>query len=700
MTPSSSAIPRSTRPLGATVRPGGVDFAVYSKHATQLTLVVWAHPHDAPSEIELESASHRDGDHWHLHVPGLTAGAQYAWRADSAALGPSHGFDGTRLLLDPYGVAVSGGERWGERTPGGREYRSVVVDLAALPAFQAPRPHSDLADSVIYEVHVRHFTKDASSGVSHPGTYLGMTERIPYLQDLGITAVQLLPVAEFDETDTPNLDPRTGQPLLNAWGYHPLAFLAPKVGFAHDATALGALLEFRSMVEAFHAAGIEVILDVVFNHTGEGTARERARSWRGLDRASYYLLDGRGRDLDFTGCGNTFACGREPGATLIVDALRHWVTVGGVDGFRFDLASVLARDGDGVPGPHPALLERIARDPVLQDVHLIAEPWDAAGLYHVGSFPHFGRWAELNGRFRDDVRRFLKGGSGHLGALATRLAGSSDLYAHDRTPAHSVNFLTSHDGYTLHDLVSYQDKHNQANGEGNRDGSNQNDSWNSGHEGPSDDPWVLSRRSTRKRDFAALLLLSQGSVLWLYGDEVSRTQHGNNNPWCQDAPDYWFDWTRLEPHAGLHRFVRGLLHLRRRFPAFRRRAFFNVQGAGPGSVHWHNEEGGPPDWGELSRRLVMHLPGERGEPDFLLLVNGGGALTDYTLPSTRSEQTWHRVVDTALPSPHDFSEPDDAPALPDAKRYPMHAQSVALLIARGAGPISPGAPVATGPARS
>ncbi|MEO5989556.1 MAG: isoamylase [Candidatus Eisenbacteria bacterium] len=699
MNPTPSPITRASRPLGAILRPDGVDFAIHSRHATHLTLVVWPRLDEAPREIVLLAESHREGDQWRVHVPGLGAGAEYAWRAHSTATGPSHAFDGSHLLLDPYSVAVAGGERWGERTAGGRPYRSVVVDVAALPAFQAPRPRRSLADSVIYEVHVRHFTKDASSGVAHPGTYRGMTERIPYLRDLGVTAVQLMPVAEFDETDNPNIDPRTGRTLLNVWGYHPLAFLAPKVGFAHDATALGALLEFRAMVDAFHAAGIEVILDVVFNHTGEGSARERARSWRGLDRASYYLLDGRGRDLDFTGCGNTFACGREPGATLIVDALRHWVTVGGVDGFRFDLASVLARDADGAPSPHPALLERIARDAGLQDVHLIAEPWDAAGLYHVGSFPHFGRWAELNGRFRDDVRRFLKGAPGQLGALATRLAGSSDLYAHDRTPGHSVNFLTSHDGYTLHDLVSFQQKHNLANGEDNRDGSNQNDSWNSGHEGPSDDPWILARRSTRKRDFAALLLLAQGSVLWLYGDEVSRTQHGNNNPWCQDAPEYWFDWTRLDSHGGLHRFVRGLLHLRQRFPEFRRREFFDPHTHGPGSVNWQSEEGGPPDWGELSRRLVMHLPGEHDGPDFLLLVNGDGALADFTLPALPADRSWHRVVDTALPSPHDFTEPEQAPPVHDAKGYPMHAQSVALLMAHGPAPISPGVPASVGRAR-
>lgn len=700
MTPPSTPIAHSTRSLGATVRGDGVGFAVFSQHATALTLVVWSEPDSEPREIPLNPASHREGDRWCIHVAGLRAGVQYAWRAESTATGLPHAFDESRLLLDPYSLAVSGGEHWGQHRPGGREYRSVVVDLTALPAFEFPRPRRALADSIIYEVHVRHFTNSPTSGVAHPGTYRGLAERIPYLRDLGVTAVQLLPVAEYDETHNPNQNPDTGETLLNVWGYDPLAFLAPKVGFAHDATALGALIEFRAMVDAFHAAGIEVILDVVFNHTGEGGASGVTRSWRGLDRSSYYLVDERGRDMDFTGCGNTFACGREPGATLIVDALRHWVTVGGVDGFRFDLASVLARDGDGVPQPYPALLERIAHDPVLHDVHLIAEPWDAAGLYHVGSFPHFGRWAELNGRFRDDMRRFLRGAPDHLGAIATRLAGSSDLYSHDRTPAHSVNFLTSHDGFTLNDLVSFDRKHNAANGEGGRDGSDQNDSWNSGHEGPSEDPHVLARRAIRRRDFAAMLLLAQGSVLWLYGDEVARTQHGNNNPWCQDKPEFWFDWSRLESQAGLHRFVRGLMHLRMRFPAFRRRTFFDPRVTGPGSVNWHDERGGSPDWGELSRRLVMHLPGERGEPDFLLLVNGSGMLADYVLPRPASGQLWRRVLDTALPSPHDFTEPDDAAVLSDALCYAVHAQSVALLFAHGGVSLTPDARGEAGPARS
>ena len=700
MTPPTSSMARSTCPLGATVREAGVDFAVHSRHATELTLVVWPKAGAAPGEIALEAATHRNGDVWSVHVPGLTAGAEYVWRAASSHAGPMHAYDPSQRLLDPYSLAIAGGERWGERSAGGRELRSVVVDLDALPAFTAPRPRRALSDSVIYEVHVRHFTQDPSSQVQHPGTYRGLTERIHYLRDLGVTAVQLLPVAEFDETDNPHTDPVTGEPLLNVWGYHSLAFLAPKVSYAHDSTALGAVREFRAMVDAFHAAGIEVLLDVVFNHTGEGGARGSTRSWRGLDRASYYLLDERGRDMDFTGCGNTFASGREPGATLIVDALRHWVTTFGVDGFRFDLASALARDGQGIPRPYPELLERIAHDPVLQDVHLIAEPWDAAGLYHVGSFPHFGRWAELNGRFRDDVRRFMKGAPGQLGALATRLAGSSDLYGHDRTPAHSVNFLTSHDGYTLHDLVSYEHKHNQHNGEGNRDGSDQNDSWNSGFEGPTDDAWVLAHRSTRKRDFAALLLLAQGAVLWLYGDEVSRTQHGNNNPWCQDSPDFWFDWRRLESHAGLHRFVRGLIHLRQRYPGLRRREFFDPRSTGPGSVSWHSEEGGAPDWGELSRRLVMHLHGEANEPDFALLVNGSGAIADFVLPPLPAARTWHRVVDTALPSPHDFTDPDDAPYVHAPAHFPMHAQSVALLITRGHAAVSPDVPDGADPARS
>ena len=455
--------PGSPSTLGATLSATGTQFAVFSQHATRMTLALFAPGGLRRGEIALDPSAHKSGDIWHVFVPGVRAGAEYGWRADSSEHGAQHAFEPDALLLDPYGKGVAGSERWAERPRGGRMLRSVVCDLAYDWGDDRP-PGTPLAETVILEAHVRAFTRHASSQVRHPGTFAGLTEKLPYLRSLGVTAVQLMPVAEFDETDNPRSHPLTGERLLNAWGYAPLAFMAPRTAYASTATAAGALDEFRDMVRALHAAGIEVILDVVFNHTGEGDRRAVARSWRGLDRASYFLVDEHGRDRDFTGCGHTFACARPAAADLIVESLRFWARDMHVDGFRFDLASTLTRDEHGVPQDDPALIRRIVEDPVLAHCKLIAEPWDI-GLYHVGRFPHHGRFAELNGRFRDDVRDWLRGAARGPGALATRLAGSSDLYAPARGPGHSVNFVTSHDGFTLADLVSHERKHNEANGE-------------------------------------------------------------------------------------------------------------------------------------------------------------------------------------------------------------------------------------------
>ncbi|HEV2106439.1 MAG TPA: alpha-amylase family glycosyl hydrolase, partial [Candidatus Eisenbacteria bacterium] len=395
-------------PLGASLAEGGVNFAVWSRHATAMTLALFQ-PGGGPwAELPLPPATHRSGDVWHAFVPGAGPGIEYGWRAASTHRGPQHAFDPARLLLDPWGRAVAGAEAWGRREPEGRRLRSVVVDDAFAWGGDQPlrRP---AADTVIYELHVRAFTRHPSAGVAHPGTYAGLVEKLPHLAALGVTAVQLMPVAEFDETDNPRTHPRTGAPLLNVWGYAPLAFGAPKLAYAADATPAGAVREFKRLVRAAHAAGLEVFLDVVFNHTGEGGPGVPARSWKGLDRAAYFLLDRHGHDLDVTGCGHTFACASPPAADLIVGMLRRWAVEYHVDGFRFDLASVLARGPDGAPLAEAPLTARIAADPALAHVKLIAEPWDAGGLYQVGSFPHHGRWAELNGRFRDDARRFVTG---------------------------------------------------------------------------------------------------------------------------------------------------------------------------------------------------------------------------------------------------------------------------------------------------
>jgi isoamylase len=647
-----SAEPGSPGPLGATLSPTGTNFAVHAPAATRVTLVLFA-PGGLPrGERVLDPATQRTGGVWHVLVPGLRAGAEYAWRADSDTREPGQEFDPTALLIDPYAKGVAGSERWGERIAGGRSLRSVVCDLAHDGGAER-RPSTPFRETVIYETHVRAFTMHPSARVRSPGTYAGLTERIPWLRALGVTAVQLMPVAEFDETDNPRVDPATGQRLLNAWGYAPLAFMAPKLAYASDRTASGALREFRDMVAALHAAGLEVILDVVFNHTGEGGRGTAPRSWRGLDRPGYFLLDERGRDIDHTGTGHTFACATPVASRLILDTLRFWARDMHVDGFRFDLASTLTRGLSGEPLEAPPLLRAIATDPVLAPCKLIAEPWDI-GLYHVGRFPEPGRFVELNGRFRDDVRDWLRAAPADAAALMARLNGSPELY---QPLNRSVNFLTSHDGYTLGDLVSYERKHNEANGEGNRDGGDDNRSWNGGVEGPAENAAVRAIRARQVRNAAALLLLARGAVLWLWGDEVLRTQRGNNNPWCQDGPEWWLDWDTAERGTDFTRFVRGLLALRREHAALREGEWQPlVEAARPG--RW--------------------LEARAGE--LLLVVNGEPSSARFGPPAARDGRRWRRLVDTAAEPPADVAQLAEAPACGDTLE--LEGRSLVLLLER------------------
>ena len=428
-------------------------------------------------------------------------------------------------------------------------------------------------DTILYELHVRGFTVDPSSGVRHPGTYAGLIEKIPYLKELGVTAVELLPIDEFDENDCPFVNPLTGEQLRNFWGYNTIAFGAPKAAYASNPERTAPWEEFRGMVQAFHDAGIEVILDVVFNHTAEGNHKGPTFNFRGLDNRLYYLLDERGRYLNYTGCGNTVNSNHPVVRNLILSCLRNLVAEADVDGFRFDLASVLGRNRRGEVMVEPPVIESISEDALLADTKMIAEPWDAAGVYQVESFPGGARWSVWNGIYRDDVRRFWRGEPGMTSALATRLCGSDDLY-HGRIPLHSINFITCHDGFTLLDLVSYNNKHNEANGEANRDGTDANFSWNCGVEGPTDDPAVLALRHRQARNLIATLMVSQGVPMLLGGDELLRTQQGNNNAWCQDNAVSWVDWTCAETNTDFLRFVRQLTALRLRHPALRRKTFF------------------------------------------------------------------------------------------------------------------------------
>jgi isoamylase len=673
-------------PYGAAARRDGINFSVFSRHATAVTLVLFLPGEEEPVlELPLDPHMNRTGEVWHAFVEGIDPGIEYGFRAEREP-NPAPRvlrYDRTKVLIDPYSKAVVGLETWGEtRAPKGRleRLRSRVVDEEFDWGHERPL-EIPLADSVIYELHVRGFTRHPRSGVEHPGTFRGLVEKIPYLQELGVTAVELMPVTEFEESDNPRRNPRTGMPLRNYWGYQPVSFFAPKASYSRDGGPGESVRAFKEMVKALHEAGIEVILDIVFNHTAEGDERGATFSWRGLDNPTYYLLDPEGRYLNYSGCGNTLNCNHPVVRFMILAALRYWVTEMHVDGFRFDLASILGRGRDGEVLPNPPILEAIAADPVMAHVKLIAEAWDAAGLYQVGRFPSWGRWAEWNGRFRDEVRRCVKGDPGMSGLLATRLAGSSDLYrSSHRAPFHSINLVTSHDGFTLRDLVSYNEKHNEENGEGNADGQNDNLSWNCGAEGPSSDPEVNALRARQTRNFLTLLLLAQGVPMILAGDEMGRTQGGNNNAYCQDDETSWLDWSLLETNAELFRFTARLVRFRRSHPSLRRRAFFEDE-PGP-AVAWHGVRLGEPDWTGESRTLGMHLLGSNGDDPIFLFVNAHWERNPFELPRPGPGRRWRRFVDTTLAPPEDAAEPGAEAGLPSGRTYVAGPRSVVVLVAR------------------
>ena len=670
-------------PLGASRTSDGINFAVISHNATAVTLVL-SEPCSSESlaEIPLDPDFHRTGDHWHIRVVGLPSEICYGYRVDGPE-GPEHRYDPRNVLLDPAARALSCGKAWGE-TPDGPRRSLVNAGLGYDPDdihLRIPRE-----DTILYELHVRGFTRDRSSGVAHPGTFRGLIEKIPYLKALGITAVELLPIDEFDENDCPYVNPLTGERLKNYWGYNTIAFAAPKAAYAIDPEGSGPWEGFRVMVKAFHEAGIEVILDVVFNHTAEGNELGPSYHFRGLDNSLYYMLDDHGRYMNFSGCGNTVNSNRPVVRYLILSCLRNLVSEGVVDGFRFDLASVLGRDSRGEVLVQPPVIEMISEDALMADTKLIAEPWDAGGLYQVGSFPGGPRWSVWNGQYRDDVRRFWRGEPGMTSALATRLCGSDDLY-HGRGPLHSLNFITCHDGFTLRDLVSYNHKHNEANGESNRDGSDGNWSWNCGVEGATADPKILALRNRQARNLLATLLVSQGVPMLLGGDEMLRTQGGNNNAWCQDNAISWFDWTLAEEHADFLRFTQQMVALRRNHPALRRRTFFHGRSeAGPPDIAWHGMEPCQPDFSPASRAVALALDGRKidrpGETDrdFFMIFNAYWEPLKFRIPASPSGRRWRRTVDTALPSPDDALDPDEGPVVPVMHSYRVEARSLVILV--------------------
>jgi glycogen operon protein len=669
----------TSAPLGATVVPGGVNFSLFSKYATAVDLLLFDTA-AAPEPSRVVPAEGRTYHYWHAFVPDVVPGQIYGYRARGPFVPPlGLRFDGEKLLLDPYGRAVAVPDAY-DRAAGARPgdntavaMKSVVVDTSRYD-WKGDRPLArPFAETIIYEMHVRGFTAHESAGLAPElrGTYAGLVEKIPYLEALGVTAVELLPIFQFD--------PQTAPPgRVNYWGYQPVSCFAPHHAYSSTPDPLDVLDEFRDMVRALHRAGIEVILDVVFNHTAEGAADGPTQCYRGLANDFYYLLErDRSRYADFTGCGNTLNANHPIVRRLIQDSLRYWVTEMHVDGFRFDLASVLARDEAGRPLPNAPVIWDIESDPVLAGTKLIAEAWDAAGMYQVGSFAG-DAWQEWNGRFRDDVRAFVKGDDHTVTRFARRLIGSPDIYEHEaREAEQSVNFVTCHDGFTLNDLVSYDRKHNEANGDDNRDGSDDNVSWNCGVEGPTGDPAIEALRNRQVKNCLAITLLSAGTPMILMGDEARRTQQGNNNAYCQDNEISWFDWSLVDRHADVHRFVRLLTAFRRRRDALAEPSLTLAQLVDGARIEWHGVVPGAPDWGAQSHSVAFTVRSLRR----LLLY---GALNAYwepltfQLPIPPSARRWHRCIDTALPSPDDICRVEDAPAHTEAT-YVAQPRSVVIL---------------------
>ena len=689
----------SPLPLGTQEIGGGVNFAIFSRHATRVRIELFDRPEDAvpARSIDLDSGCHRTGDVWHVWVEGIGSGQFYAYRVDGP-YEPHEGqrFNFNRLLLDPFASAISQLPRWDFAAARGYDPLAPEQDLVpsnldnsmSMPkcifvneAFEwggdQPLKHP-WSDTVIYEVHVRGFTNDPGSAVEHPGTYRGLIEKIPYLKTLGVTAVELMPVQEFNERSVTRTNPETGQVLRNYWGYDPVAFFAPKASYSSSGGLGQQKLEFQEMVRALHKAGIEVILDVVFNHTAEGNELGPTLCFRGMDNAIFYTLAGDRRHYkDYTGTGNTINANHPAVRDHILSALRYWMVEMHVDGFRFDLASVLGRDGTGKLIANAPLLERIAEDPILRDVKIIAEAWDAAGAYEVGSFSE-RRWAEWNGRYRDDIRRFWRGDDGMLGSFASRICGSADIYARSgKGPEGSINFVTCHDGFTLNDLVSYRCKHNEANAENNHDGTNENSSENCGAEGETTSAGVDTLRKKQIKNFLLTLFISRGVPMLLGGDEFRRTQGGNNNAYCQDNETSWYNWRFLESHQEIFRFTRGMIAFRRLHPVLSKKQFYT--GA---EIEWFGPRGGSPNWFDPKEKQFSCLIHENKQSALCLMFNAGPDSVHFRLPPILPASRWHLVADTSGEAPHDLFAPLDEPLLEDRDTYHLSPRSSAILLAR------------------
>ena len=653
--------PGKPLPFGVSSVPGGLNFSVYTSAGTACTLVLFSRSESAPlAEIRVPD-HYRIGDVYSIVVYDLDyEDLEYGFKID----GPfdpvqGHRFNADNILMDPYARVISGRDEWGMEPDWDKpyQYRSRVAFDDFDWEGDTPLEIND-ENLVIYELHVRSFTKSESSGVKFKGTYAGIAEKIPYLKSLGVNAVELMPIFEFDEFENSRTHPETGEKLFNYWGYSTVAFFAPKAGFAATGKFGMQVDEFKQLVKKLHQEGIEIILDVVFNHTAEGNERGPSISFKGLDNKIYYMLTPEGYYFNFSGTGNTLNCNNPVVRNLVLDCLRYWASEYHIDGFRFDLASILGRDPWGAPLSNPPLLESLAFDPILSSCKLIAEAWDAGGLYQVGTFPAFGRWSEWNGKYRDTARKYLKGDSDQVGEMAQRVQGSPDLYQwNGRSPATSINFITCHDGFTLADLVSFDGKHNEANGENNCDGGDDNHSWNCGAEGWTEDEGIKVLRTRQSMNALSMLLTSRGTPMLLMGDEFGRSQHGNNNAYCLDSPVSWVDWTLLNSNKMLFEYTQALIHFRHQHPCLRINRFDH-----PGSSHlpscsFHGTSPWHVDWSSESRQLAWLMSCDKPDSNQMdavyVATNTAHYAAWFELPSLPQGYDWHLCFNTGdLSTPH------------------------------------------------
>lgn len=688
------------KPLfGANVDDMGTNFAVFSKNATKVYLEIYENFYDDTPcfSTELDNVKNKTGDVWHIYVYDIKDGMNYGWRMD----GPfepenGHRFNVNKLLIDPYAKAISGtfdfrdeaiyGYCKNEKSPSKMDLtfskvdsakigcKGVVIDDRLYDWEEDARPRIPLKDTIIYEMHTRLFTMNPNSEVERRGTFDGIVEKLSYLKELGITSIELLPIFEFNINSIVNINPETGKRLKDVWGYNPVSFFAVTGNYSYGPKIKEQVFQFKDFVKRVHSEGMEVILDVVYNHTGEGNEMGPTLSFKGIDNSVFYILEKNKRYYsNYSGTGNTLNCSHAAVKEMILDSLRYWVTEMHVDGFRFDLAAILGRDSNGHWIGDLSLLKDIANDPIISGSKLIAEGWDAGGGYFVGEFPE--GWAEWNGKFRDTVRRFIKGDHGMVSDLATRLLGSPDLFDR-RKPYHSINFITAHDGFTMYDLVSHNEKHNIMNGENSRDGENHNSSYNHGVEGETNDYEILKLRKRQIKNMMNFLMVSQGVPMILMGDEAGRTQHGNNNAYCQDNSLSWMDWKRVDKFEDLNSYVKKIIKFRREHEILRNEEFYDFYKE---QIIWHGIEPETPDWSYYCNTIAFEIQGENigdNTDNLYIAFNAYHEASEFTLPEHTGKK-WYRIVDTYLESPYDFA---DEPVEIREKKYRVEARSSIILI--------------------